>query len=48
MNYKAGDGIDLEMSENHEVKVANVPPFTASLGDSRGRFAIEFEQFIEH
>lgn len=41
-----GDVLDLSMQDRHEVRVASVPKFVASLGDSRGRFALEFEAFI--
>ncbi|MEM7079562.1 MAG: flagellar motor switch protein FliM [Pseudomonadota bacterium] len=41
-----GDVLDLNVDEQHEVRVASVPKFVANLGDSRGRFALEFETFI--
>lgn len=45
MRMRAGDVLDLNMQELHQVRVANVPTFTATLGDSRGKFALEFDSF---
>jgi flagellar motor switch protein FliM len=45
MQLKVGDVLDLNMQEVHEVRVANIPKFTATLGDSRGKFALEFDSF---
>ena len=47
MNFKVGDVIDISMHEFNEVKVSNVPTFKATLGDSRGKFALEFEKFLD-
>jgi flagellar motor switch protein FliM len=45
MRLQPGDVLDLNMQELHQVRVANVPTFTATLGDSRGKFALEFDSF---
>ena len=48
MNFTVGDVIDIDLFEHHEVRIANIPTFSATLGDSRGKFALEFESFNEH
>lgn len=48
LRLQAGDVLDLNMQELHQVRVANIPTFTATLGDSRGKFALEFESFTHH
>ena len=47
MSFQVGDVIDINMQEHHVVQVAKVPTFTATLGDSRGKFALEFERFTK-
>ncbi|MEM7000960.1 MAG: flagellar motor switch protein FliM [Pseudomonadota bacterium] len=42
---QAGQVLDIDMAEQHQVGVSDVALFVASLGDSRGRFALEFERF---
>ena len=46
MTFQPGDVIQLDLKEKHQVRIANIPTFNASLGDSRGKFALEFEDFI--
>ncbi len=48
MNFNVGDVIDIDLFEHHEVRVADIPTFSATLGDSRGKFALEFESFHQH
>ncbi len=45
MGFQPGDVLDINMGELHQVRVANIPTFEATLGDSRGKFALEFETF---
>ncbi len=45
LQLKVGDVLDINMQPCHEVLVGGVPKFTATLGDSRGRFALEFDAF---
>ncbi len=45
MRLQVGDVLDLNMQEIHQVRISNIPAFTATLGNSRGRFALEFESF---
>ena len=45
MRLEVGDVLDLQMQEIHQVRVGKLPLFTATLGDSRGRFALEFQSF---
>ena len=40
-----GDVIDINMEEVHQVRAGRLPIFTATMGDSRGRFALEFNDF---
>jgi flagellar motor switch protein FliM len=47
MRFEPDDIIDLDLQDNHPVRVAGIPTFTASLGDSRGKFALEFDSFNE-
>lgn len=47
MQFKAGDVLDINMRELHQVRIANIPTFEATLGDSRGKFALEFESFTD-
>ena len=48
MDMQIGEVVDLNMQDEHQVWVSNVPVFKAVLGDSRGRFALEFESFSNH
>jgi flagellar motor switch protein FliM len=48
MSLQPGDVLDLNMQEMHQVCVSNIPTFYATLGDSRGKFALEFESFSNH
>ncbi|MEM7100287.1 MAG: flagellar motor switch protein FliM [Pseudomonadota bacterium] len=48
MDFEVGDVIDIDLFEQHDVRVAKIPAFSATLGDSRGKFALEFEQFNQH
>ena len=48
MGLRAGDVLDLNMQEIHQVCISNIPTFNATLGDSRGKFALEFESFSNH
>ena len=43
MRLTPGDIIDINMQELHQVTVGKMPVFSARLGDSRGKFALEFE-----
>ena len=43
MRLSPGDVIDISMQELHQVTVGHLPVFSARLGDSRGKFALEFE-----
>jgi len=45
MRMQPGDVLDIDMQEVHQVSIANKPAFNASLGDSRGKFALEFATF---
>ncbi len=45
MRLEVGDVLDLNMQEIHQVRISRIPAFTATLGNSRGRFALEFESF---
>jgi len=45
MNMQVGDVIDLNMQDLHQVSIGEMPAFVATLGDSRGKFALEFESF---
>ncbi len=45
LRLEVGDVLDLNMQETHQVRISNIPTFTATLGNSRGRFALEFESF---
>lgn len=40
-----GDELDLDMGELHQVSVDHLPLFTATLGNSRGKLALEFNDF---
>lgn len=40
-----GDVVDINMEEVHQVRAGRLPIFTATMGDSRGRFALEFNDF---
>jgi len=42
LHLKPGDVLDLNMQDVHQVCIANIPTFNATLGDSRGKFALEF------
>ena len=46
LRMREGDVIDINMQEQHHVSVSSVPTFRATLGDSRGRFALEFDAFL--
>jgi len=48
MRLQPGDVLDLNMQEVHQVCISNIPTFNATLGDSRGKFALEFESFSNH
>lgn len=39
------DVIDINMEELHQVRAGHLPVFTAVMGDSRGRLALEFNEF---
>lgn len=43
MRLQPGDVLDIDMQDLHQVCVGSLPIFTARLGDSRGKFALEFE-----
>lgn len=45
IRMRPGDVLDLQMDATHRVAVEKIPLFTATLGDSRGKFALEFENF---
>ncbi len=45
MQLQPGNVLDMNMRELHQVRIANIPTFEATLGDSRGKFALEFESF---
>ena len=45
MRLAPGDVLDIDMHETHQVRVAGVSAFLATLGDARGKFALEFEEF---
>ena len=45
LRLQPGDELDLDMNELHQVSVGHLPLFTATLGDSRGRLALEFNDF---
>lgn len=45
IKMRPGDVLDIHMEPEHLVTVDKVPVFSATLGDSRGKFALEFESF---
>ena len=46
LRMQSGDVLDLDMNDLHAVSVENQPLFSATLGDSRGRLALEFNEFV--
>lgn len=46
MALKPGDVIPLDMGDRYTVRIAGVPAFIASLGESRGNLALRIEQKI--
>lgn len=45
LRLQPGDELDLDMGDLHQVSVGRLPLFTATLGDSRGKLALEFNEF---
>ena len=45
LRMQPGDVLDINLKEMHQVRVGHQPLFAATLGDSRGRFALEFDRF---
>ncbi|NKB98020.1 MAG: flagellar motor switch protein FliM [Pseudomonadales bacterium] len=45
IRMQPGDVVDVNMEELHLVRAGRLPIFTATMGDSRGRFALEFNDF---
>ena len=45
IRMQPNDVIDINMQELHQVRAGRLPIFTAVMGDSRGRLALEFNEF---